>query len=90
MNTTILTSEQEIEMNMYGCTLDDLRSDVEDSIYTKFSQVDVLVMSMLSDAQEMVAYNAPSAATLNKQRQLINCAKWVMRKYVMEANRSGS
>lgn len=77
-----LTAEQKIEMGMYGMTKDELTEVVEDSLYFKFNQMDILVMSWLSDAQEMVAYSA-SPEMIEQQRQLINRAKWVMRFYIM-------
>jgi hypothetical protein len=45
--------------------------------------VDFLVMSMLSDAQEMVNYSI-SPETIERQRQLLNRAKFVIRYYVMD------
>lgn len=78
----MLTAEQQIEVGMYGMTVAELREDVEDSIYTKLGQVDILVMSMMSDAQEMVGYSV-TPETIEEQRKLINRAKWVLRYYVM-------
>lgn len=80
----MLTAEQNIEVNMYGCTIAELREELEDSLAFKFGQVDIMVMGMLSDAQEMVAYESPTPAVLERQRQLLNCAKWAMRQYLLE------
>lgn len=79
----MLTAEQNIEVNMYGCTIADLREQLENSLAFKFGQVDVMVMGMLSDAQEMVAYESPTLAVLERQRRLLNCAKWAMREYIL-------
>ena len=74
---------EKIEMGIYGCTAAELREELEDSLAFKFGQFDIMVMGMLSDAQEMVAHCTPTPALLNEQRQLINRAKWAMRQYMM-------
>ena len=79
----MITAEQNIELNMYGCTIGEMRESLEGSLLFKFNQIDCLIMGMLSDAQEMVAYNTPTPAILNEQRQLLNRAKWAMRQYLM-------
>jgi hypothetical protein len=78
-----MNAEQKIEINMYGMTAEQLRAEVENSMYYSIlKDVDLLVMSMLSDAQEMVNYSV-SRETLEQQRQLLNRAKFVLRYYVM-------
>ena len=39
---------------------------------------------MLSDAQEMMAYEQPDFHTIEGQRQLLNRAKWVIFTYIMD------
>lgn len=75
--------DEKVEKGIYGCTVAELRESLEDSLAFKFGQFDIMVMGMLSDAQEMVAYSAPTPALLNEQRQLINRAKWAMRQYIL-------
>ena len=78
-----MNAEQKIEINMYGMTTEQLRYEVENSMYySVMKDVDFLVMSMLSDAQEMVNYSV-SPETIERQRQLLNCAKFVIRYYIM-------
>ena len=84
----MLTAEQQIEIKMYGMTVAELREDTEDSIYVKMGQVDMLVMSMLSDAQEMVGYSV-TPETIEEQRKLLNRAKWELRYYVMNPDLLG-
>lgn len=72
-----------IEKGIYGCTIAEMRESLEDSLAFQFKQFDIMIMGMLSDAQEMVAYGTPTPALLNEQRQLINRAKWAMRQYIM-------
>jgi hypothetical protein len=79
-----MNADQKIEINMYGMTAEQLRAEVENSMYYSIlKDVDLLVMSMLSDAQEMVNYSV-SRETLEQQRQLLNRAKFVIRYYVMD------
>jgi hypothetical protein len=80
----MFTAEQQIEIKMYGMTTEQLRSEIENSMYVSIlKDADLLVMSMLSDAQEMVNYSV-SAETIEEQRKLINRAKFVLRYYVMD------
>jgi len=39
---------------------------------------------MMSDAQEMMAYEQPDFNVIEDQRQLLNRAKWVLFEYVMK------
>ena len=74
---------EKIEMGIYGCTIAEMRESLEDSLTFKFKQFDIMVMSMLSDAQEMVAHCVPTPELLNEQRQQINRAKWALREYIL-------
>jgi len=80
MNTA---TNQNAEVNTYGMTVAELREHIETSMFAFIKNYDLMVMSMLSDAQEMVNYDR-SAENLNRQRQLINQAKYVLRYYVMD------
>jgi hypothetical protein len=40
--------------------------------------------SMMSDAQEMMAYETPDFNTIEDQRQLLNRAKWVLFEYILD------
>jgi len=80
MNTA---TNQNAEVNTYGMTVAELREQIETSMFAFIKNYDLMVMSMLSDAQEMVNYDR-SAENLNLQRQLINQAKYVLRYYVMD------
>jgi hypothetical protein len=72
------------EISMYGCTEAQLRESVESSITFKLSGPGMIAASMLSDAQEMMAYEQPDFHTIEAQRQLLNRAKWVIFTYVMD------
>jgi hypothetical protein len=84
---TALSEQERREIRMYGCTEAQMREAVEQSITYRFSGAGMYVASLLSDAQEMVAYGPYDGDTLanimEDQRQLLNRAKWVMFEYVM-------
>ena len=78
-----MTAEEKIEIQMYGMTKAALHEEIQDSVYIRIMHdPDMLVMSMLSDAQEMVQHSA-SPAMIEEQRKFINRAKFVLRYYVM-------
>ena len=89
---TALTEQERREIRMYGCTEAQMREAVEQSITYRFSGAGMYVASLLSDAQEMVAYGPYDSDTLaniqEDQRQLLNRAKWVMFEYVMQQDGS--
>ena len=80
---TLQTMNQEI--SMYGCTEAKLREMVESNLSFKLSGPGMVAASMLSDAQEMMAYEQPGPNTIEGQRQLLNRAKWVIFTYMMES-----
>ena len=83
-----LTEQERREVRMYGVTEAGMREAVEQSLTYRFSGAAMYVMSMMSDAQEMVAYGPYDSDTLanilEDQRQLLNRAKWILSTYVME------
>ena len=82
-----MTEQQKREVRMYGCTQAEMREAVEESLTFRFSGAAMYVMSMLSDAQEMVSYGPYDSDTLanllEDQRQLLNRAKWILSTYCM-------
>ena len=81
----ITQNEQEKrEVRMYGCTEAQMREAVESSITFKFSGPAMVVAGMMSDAQEMMAYEQPDFNTIEDQRQLLNRAKFVLFEYIMD------
>jgi len=83
-----MTESQKREVRMYGCTQDQMREAVEQSLTYRFSGAAMYAMSMMSDAQEMLAHGPYDSDTLanilEDQRQLLNRAKWILSTYVME------
>ena len=79
-----LTEQEKSEVRMYGVTVAGMREAVESSITFKFSGPAMMVASLMSDAQEMMAYEQPDFNTIEDQRQLLNRAKWILFEYVMK------
>ena len=83
-----MNERQKREVRMYGCTQDQMREAVEQSLTYRFSGAAMYAMSMMSDAQEMVAHGPYDSDTLanilEDQRQLLNRAKWILSTYAME------
>ena len=76
--------QREREIRMYGCTEAQMREAVESSITFKVSGPAMVVAGMMSDAQEMMAYEQPDFNTIEDQRQLLNRAKFVLFTYIMD------
>lgn len=83
-----MTEQEQRQVRMYGCTEAEMREAVEESLTFRFSGPVMYAASMMSDAQEMVAYGPYDSDTLanlmEDQRQLLNRAKWVLFEYAME------
>lgn len=74
-------TKEELEKRIYGCSIEDLRRSLADSIAVKLNAggYPMVAMSILSDAQEMLA-----AGQAERARQEINRAKWVITEYLMK------
>ena len=68
------------ETNVYGCTLDVLRRDVERSL--KLMSPEMTALSMMSNAQEQIAHGNTEGA-----RQTLNQAKWVLIEYRIKGDK---
>ena len=72
--------QQQREIRMYGCTEAELRESIEDSITFKISGPAMVAAGLMSDAQELAAYE-----NNNEQiRQLLNQSKFILFNYVMK------
>ena len=79
-----LTTKEIREVGMYGCTEAQMREAVESGSTFRFSGPAMVVASMMSDAQELMAYEQPDFNTIEDQRQLLNRAKFVLMTYIMD------
>jgi len=79
-----LTEQEKRQVGMYGCTEAQMREAVESGSTFRFSGPAMVVASMMSDAQEMMAYEQPDFNTIEDQRQLLNRAKFVLFEYILD------
>ena len=79
-----LTTQEIREVSMYGCTEAQMREAVESSITFRLSGPEMVVAGMMSDAQEMMAFEQPDFNIIEDQRQLLNRAKFVLFTYIMD------
>ena len=70
------------ELGMYGCSIVDFKESLEDSFTFRVSGPAMCAMSLMSDAQEEMAYGMVENA-----RQTLNRAKWILSEYVMDASK---
>jgi hypothetical protein len=69
----------EFEKNCYGMTAEDIREEYMNSITARFSGLEMVVMGILSDAQELLAMGNSEMA-----RKQMNVAKFILSE-MMEA-----
>lgn len=74
--------QRQREISMYGVTEANLRASIENSITFKLSGAEMIVASLMSDAQEEIEHGMDEAA-----RQTLNRAKFVLFEYIMDRKR---
>lgn len=75
----------EFEKNCYGISQEDIREQYMNSITARFSGLEMVVMSLLSDAQELQSFN--NAQALDQSRKNMNIAKFILSE-MMEAKQA--
>ena len=76
--------QQKKEIRMYGCTETQMREAVEQSITFRHSGPAMMAASIMSDCQEMIAYDNNGAydfMVIEDVRQALNRAKWILFEY---------
>ena len=73
------------ESNCYGLTEQDIREQYMESITAKFSGLEMVVMGLLSDAQELQSFG--HAQALDQSRKNMNIAKFILSE-MMEARQA--
>ena len=73
----------EFETKCYGMSTEDIREQYMQSFTAKYSGLEMVVMSILSDQQEMLAMGAGPRAVEHVRKQL-NVAKFILSE-MMEA-----
>lgn len=66
----------DFEMKCYGMSQDDIREEYMNSLTARIGGLEMVVMGVLSDAQELMACN--TAQTQNQARQYMNIAKFIL------------
>jgi len=74
----------EFEKNCYGMTEADIREEYMESITARFTGLEMVVMGILSDAQELLAMGRSE-----QSRKQMNIAKFILSE-MMEAKRSAT
>ena len=72
----------EFEAKCYGITAQEIREQYMESITAKLSGLEMVVMGLLSDAQELQTFN--HAQALDQSRKNMNIAKFILSE-MMEA-----
>ena len=70
------------ELQMYGMTESDIREQYMESITARFSGLEMVVMGVLSDAQELLTFGHEQAN--DQARKNMNIAKFILSE-MMEA-----
>lgn len=66
----------DFETKCYGISQEDIREQYMNSITARFSGLEMVVMSLLSDAQELQSFN--HAQALDQSRKNMNIAKYIL------------
>lgn len=66
----------EFESKCYGMSTADIREQYMQSITARYSGLEMVCMSILSDAQELQSFN--HAQALDQSRKLMNIAKYIL------------
>ena len=72
----------EFESKCYGMSEADIREQYMESITARHCGLEMVVMSILSDAQELQSFN--HAQALDQSRKLMNIAKYILSEMLEE------
>lgn len=75
----------EFESKCYGITEQEIRDQYMNSITAKLSGLEMVAMSVLSDAQELMTFDSDNAT--DRARKNINIAKFILSE-MMDAKRN--
>ncbi len=70
--------QQQKEIKIYGMTAAEVREEFGNSITAKFCGMEMVVMSILSDCQELLAMAGERDGTREHVRQAMNIAKLLL------------
>jgi hypothetical protein len=72
----------DFEKRCYGMTTAEIRRQYMESLTARLSGLEMVVMSILSDAQELQSFN--HAQALDQSRKLMNIAKYILSEMLEE------
>jgi hypothetical protein len=72
----------DFEMNCYGMTEENIRKQYMNGITAKVAGLEMVVMGLLSDAQELQSFNHDQA--LDQSRKNMNIAKYILSEMIEE------
>lgn len=78
-----MSPREQKEIRCYGCTIEQMREAVEESLTYRFSGPAMYAMSLMSDCQEMLEHGGDNSMTREDVRQMLNRAKWILSTYYM-------
>ena len=81
-----LTDLEKRQVKTYGCTQEQMRDAIEESMTFKYHGPAMVAMSLMSDAQESIndAHGEVDWMRREDARQALNRAKWVLATYVKQ------
>jgi hypothetical protein len=82
-----LTDIEKRQIRMFGCTEEQMKEAVEGSLTFRFSGPAKMAASIMSDCQEMLAYDNGGSydfMVVEDVRQALNRAKWILSTYIKE------
>jgi len=83
-----MTEQQKREVRKYGCTEEQMREAVEQSLTFRFSGPAMMAASLMSDCQELLSSDNGGSydfMVVEDVRQMLNRAKWILFTYAMES-----
>ena len=78
-----MTPQQQKEVRCYGCTVEQMREAVEESLTFRFSGPAMYAMSLMSDCQGLLEHGGDNSMMREDVRQALNRAKWILSTYCM-------
>jgi len=72
----------DFEKRCYGMSTADIREQYMEGLTARLSGLEMVVMSILSDAQELQSFN--HAQALDQSRKLMNIAKYILSEMLEE------
>ena len=88
LNTRFENMDEQLkrEIRMYGCTVEEMRAAVKESLEFRFRGPQMMAVSIMSDCQEMLsnAYangDSDDFMIVLDVRQALNRAKWILMTY---------